>query len=261
VVESCLQNLKPFRRISTFLPHRLTTLKIHLESFGWNPSEVDSIPLLQMQRLQDEITRAIAWFAILAFDNVHIEYAPSKLLTAHGLGPCFNETVFKLFKTKLSSLNIWFFDDMKNTPPPMPSLKNLDLGVWGSNSGRYAALRWWKDLRQFPLDRLRISNHQLPDNIQLPITITSLSVQECPGFTNGLNLAFFHLPNLVYLDISLRMRNVQDALSEIDALFQLDIVSTKLRSFRMCRERHDLNLFQKSLRVHVQNCRIMSRTL
>jgi len=157
--------------------------------------------------------------------------------------PCLNETVFKQFKTKLSSLNICFFNDMKNTPPPMPSLKNLDLGGWGSNSGRYAALRWWKDLRQFPLDRLRITDHQLLDKIQLPITITSLSLQECPGFTKELNLAF-HLPNLLYLDISLRMRNVQDALSKIDALFQLDIVSTKLRSFRMCRERHDLNLFQ-----------------
>jgi hypothetical protein len=32
--------------------------------------------------------------------------------------------------------------------------------------------------------------------------------------------------------------------NSIDALFHLDIVSTKLRSFRMCRERHDINLFQ-----------------
>jgi F-box-like len=40
VVDCCLQNLKLFRRISTFLTHRLTTLTIHLESFGWNPDEV-----------------------------------------------------------------------------------------------------------------------------------------------------------------------------------------------------------------------------
>ena len=42
------------------------------------------------------------------------------------------------------------------------------------------------------------------------------------------------------------MVDIQDALSKLDALFHLDIVSTKLRSFRMCRERHDIHLFQNN---------------
>lgn len=81
-------------------------------------------------------------------DNVHIEYGPSKLLYDHGLCPCLKETVFNLFETKLSSLNICFFAEMKLPPSATPSLKFLDIDSWGSYYGFHSGLEKWKDLRQ-----------------------------------------------------------------------------------------------------------------
>jgi hypothetical protein len=136
VGDACQQNLKILRRISTALPPRLRTLTIHFESLGWTPG---CIPLLQMQRLQDEIGGALTGFAKLILDDIHIDFGPSKRADDRGLCLDLNDTVLKIFKSNLSSLNLCFFADIKNSPPAMPSLKSLCLDSWGWNYNYYSA--------------------------------------------------------------------------------------------------------------------------
>src|SRR5277367_5278050 len=97
----------------------------------------------------------------------------------------------------------------------------------------------------FPTQKLCISDIGTPNPTQVPITIASLSLQNCRGFHKWIEVRILPSTESLYLDIISRMLSVlEDALSDIDCLFKRDIVSTKLRSFRLCRERPDINLLQ-----------------
>jgi len=117
-----------------------------------------------------------------------------------------------------------------------------------------------RDLRHFRLKKLRIRDIGTPNSTQVPITIASSSLQNCRGFTNGLKLGSsnYRISLSLYLFINLRMLSVEDALSDIDCVFKRDIVLTRLRTFRLCRERPDINLLQnhsKFLSKIAESCR------
>jgi hypothetical protein len=220
-LDECVGNFEIFKRVCTYLPPKMRGISIQLEPF---PCEEYSL-----HQIQTGFPAMLAAFKQREIHEVHIDYrhaGPMEYRYAH------NSDVF-LFKDCLNSLAVRVESMMKG-PPPMPHLRKLvlsDFGQCGMPFEEGFHLQKWADLRHLPLQTFEVNNKRLPDAMQLPHTITNLTIAGFWGHAAALRLGFYHLPNLQHLTIgylhSTARENIMDSHRRQGSL---PIVSTELKT-------------------------------
>src|SRR5438046_10184022 len=116
----------------------------------------------------------------------------------------------------------------------MPVLKTLhsqDDDMYQEFVAGMTDLGTWMDLRASPIESLSLSYISMPYLIQLPETITVLSITEFNSHSWGMDLGFFRLPNLLHLQLINDIEYSDESPAPYD--YSSDIISTNLRTLRI----------------------------
>jgi F-box-like len=247
---ACIRNLEIFRRICSKLPMQMEKLSIRFEWLGWDfDADTEETPPIKMIELIDDVEDTLRPLSNHEFENVNIEYVPSTPGGVHPARLGVAKNVY-LFKNSLTNLNICLVSGMKHSPPPMRRLKTLVLDSWTKEPNNEHMVKW-SDLSHLQLESLSIRNNRLPDTLQLPKTITKLSLDNVSNDELIFPLAFLTLPNLEHLE--LRLLDDFNFLHFVYNSFEpfvlvepnvRPIVSTKLKTLSVIHTTFDNNYFQ-----------------
>lgn len=218
-----LENASLFLEAAKYLPSRLSSVSLRIESYGWE--DWQTIPRSEFDVLTNLYPGLVRPFLSRQIDKFNITFAPSNPPGDLSFRPGVNHNVFA-FKEMITDLTIYVSLLVKHSPPTMPRLKSLVIDNLGDTWIGAEDLQKWTNLSHLGITALEIRNHYIPQQMVLPQTLTSLSLKNFQAIgTRPLALAFYYLPNLEHL----RLQNIHNFTWQPIAQ-NTRIICTKLRT-------------------------------